>query len=197
MILVIAPVAIATTPAGAEEPVEVSLAIAGDRLDAGRAHLWRNLVWGGTSAVGGAALALSADRAEHPTRWAFGIQTAIWGGIDIGIAAVGLYLLRGPPDERGVRATVGKERLFHDALLVNMGLDVGYIAVGTAMLIAADSGVDNADEWRGHGAAVVIQGSALLAFEILAWRDSRRRLGRLLDLSVTASRETVGIAGRF
>ena len=174
-----------------------SFAIANDRLDGGRAHLWRNMVWGVASAAGGTALALTSDRDQHPTRWAFGLQTAIWGGIDIGIAGVGLYLLSGPPEERGVRATIAKERLFHDALLLNMGLDVGYIAVGAGMLIAARKEFDNAGEWRGHGAAIVIQGTALLAFEVVAWRGSRRRLGRLIDLTVAGDGQTLGLAGRF
>lgn len=194
LLLIAAQLAILASPARADDR---ALAIAADRLDGGRAHLWRNMVWGVASAAGGTALALASDRDDHPTRWAFGVQTAIWGGIDIGIAAVGLYLLRGPPEERGVRATIDKERLFHDALLVNIGLDAGYMAVGTAMLIAADRGVDSADHWRGHGAAVVIQGAALMAFELAAWYGSRRRLGQLIDLAVAADGQTVGIAGRF
>lgn len=194
--LAIAALVAVSTPAAADTG-DLRLELAGDRLDDGRAHLWRNLVWGSVSAAGGAALALTSDRAKHPTRWAFGVQTAIWGGIDIAIAGVGLYLLAGPPDDRDLAETIDKERLFHDALLLNMGLDVGYVAVGAAMLVAARKDFANAAEWRGHGAAIVIQGSALLAFEIVAWRQARRRLGRLIDLQLSVGDRSVGVAGRF
>lgn len=180
------------TPASADS-ADLRLELAGERLDDGRAHLWRNLVWGTAATIGGAALALASDRGEHPTRWAFGVQTAIWGGLDIGIAGVGLYLLRGPADDKDLADTIGAERLYHDALLLNMGLDVGYIAIGATMLAAARKDFDGAGEWRGHGAAIVVQGAALLTFEIIAWRQARRRLGRLVELQITPA----GVAGRF
>lgn len=179
-----------------------ALEIAENRLDGGRGHLWRNLVWGAVSAAGGGALALASDRGEHPTRWAFGLQTAIWGAIDVGIGVVGLAVLRGPPEEKTAAEVVRKERLFHDALLLNMGLDVGYMAIGTIMVVAAEKGVDNADEWRGHGAAIIIQGAALLGFEVAAWVGSRRRLGELIDLRlevgpVAAGGWRIGLSGTF
>jgi hypothetical protein len=185
--------ALPATPATAGGSIDAeALSIAEARLDGGRAHLWRNLIWGGASAIGGTALALASDRDEHPTRWAFGVQTAVWGGIDVGIGVVGLALLAGPPTERSAAEVISRERLFHDALLVNMGLDVGYIGVGATLLVLAERGVENRAELRGHGAAIVIQGSALLGFELLAWLSSRRRLGQLIDLRLAPAPVTGG-----
>jgi hypothetical protein len=196
--------ALPAAPAAADSGGDIdarALAIAEARLDGGRAHLWRNLIWGGASALGGTGLALASDRDEHPARWAFGVQTAVWGAVDVGIGVVGLALLAGPPTERSAAEVVSRERLFHDALLVNMGLDVGYIGVGATLLVLAERGVDNRDELRGHGAAIMIQGSALLGFELLAWLSSRRRLGQLIDLRLAPVPVTGGggiaWSGRF
>ena len=115
-----------------------------NRLEDGRGHLWRNLVWGSAATIGGTALALASDRDEHPFRWAFGIQTAIWGGIDIAIAGVGLYLLRGRPTTRTCRRRSVRSASTTTPLLITMGLDVGYIAVGAGMLVAARKDFDNA-----------------------------------------------------
>lgn len=194
--------ALAAPPAAAGEGATGDpLAIARARLAGGRAHLWRNLVWGATSLVGGGALALASDRDQHPTRWAFGVQSAVWGGIDVGIGVTGLVILAGPPSERGLAAVIDKERLFHDALLLNMGLDVGYIGLGATLWFAASRGADGADELRGHGQAIMVQGAALLSFEVLAWLSSRRRLGRLLELDLAVAPASGGrglaLGGRF
>lgn len=187
-------------PAGPQLDPEV-LAVAEARLDGGRTHLWRNLIWGGASILGGGALALGSDRGEHPTRWAFGVQNAIWGGIDLGIGVAGLLILRGPPDDTDLAEVIDKERLFHDALLLNMGLDVGYIGLGATLVFAAGSGIDNADELKGHGAAIMIQGGALLTFEILAWLGSRRRLDALVEMRLSPvpvyGGAGLGLGGRF
>ncbi len=167
------------------------------RVASGRRHLWRNLVWGGTNLVGGSALSLLSDRSEHPTRWAFGIQSAAWGAIDVGIAGVGLWILSGAPAGRTRAELIDKERLYHDALLFNMGLDVAYMAAGTAIVVASARGVNNADEWRGHGSAIIVQGAALLTFEVIAWLGTRRRLTELISVTPLTSTETVGLSVGF
>ena len=102
--------------------------------------------WAAGSVAAGAVLA------ARPATRGFGRQTAAWGAIDGAIAAVGARnrRRRGPTDPARLRRV----------LLVNAGLDVGYLAVGAALLRSA--------RWRGDGAAVLVQGAFLLALDATA-----------------------------
>ena len=94
---------------------------------------------------------LTAD----PRTRGFGRQTAAWGAVDGIIALVGAR-------RQAAGRTTGAARL-RRVLLVNAGLDVGYVAAGAVLLRT---------RWRGDGLAVVVQGAFLL------WLDaaSARRL---------------------
>lgn len=149
--------------------------------DAQRAHLWRVMAWGGANAIGGTGLFLEADSRRDPTCHGFGVQSAAWGLVNIGIATVGLLADRGNTAGKKAKTLVA-ERNYHDILLLNMGLNVAYSSVGTAMVVASYQGVDSARAWRGHGAALIVQGTGLLVLDGIALLGSRRRLGGLLGM---------------
>ncbi len=123
-------------------------------------------LWAVLSVAMGAGLLLGAD-GDGPI--AFGWQALLWGAIDGAIALAGARALRaqrrrgevGDPDRAD-----GERRRLRRLLLVNAGLDVGYVLVGVALLVF----------WRteagaGHGWGVLVQGGFLLAFDTWhAWR---------------------------
>jgi hypothetical protein len=125
-----------------------------------RAHLLRLAIWGGASLlVGSSLLALLRLRGHRSSLLDhFGIQTALWGVIDLAIALVGLQRLE-------LRDLSGATRLDR-FLWLNVGLDAGYVMVGLTLLIFG---------WRapqrpglvGAGLAVIVQGSALAILDIL------------------------------
>ena len=88
--------------------------------------------------------------ATDPRTRGFGRQTAAWGAVDGAIALVGAR-------RQAAGRTTAPARL-RRVLLVNAGLDVGYVAAGAVLLRVA--------RWRGDGAAVLVQGAFLL------WLDS-------------------------
>lgn len=102
--------------------------------------------WAAGSVVAGAALARS------PRTRGFGRQTAAWGAVDGAIALVGARKQRasGPTDPARLRRV----------LLVNAGLDVGYLAAGAWLV--------RDGRWRGDGLAVLVQGAFLLALDSTA-----------------------------
>ena len=102
--------------------------------------------WAAASVLAGAALCLPAR-----TR-GLGRQTVAWGAVDGLIAYVGSRnrARRGPTDPVRLRRV----------LLVNAGLDVGYLAVGARLL--------RRPRWRGDGQAVLVQGAFLLALDATA-----------------------------
>ncbi|GHE11135.1 DUF6992 family protein [Klenkia taihuensis] len=104
--------------------------------------------WAAGSVVLGGVLA------TRPATRGFGRQTAAWGAVDGAIAAVGAR-------NRRRRGPTAPARL-RTVLLVNAGLDVGYLLAGAALL--------RSDRWRGDGAAVLVQGAFLLLLDGTAAR---------------------------
>ena len=144
-----------------------------DRLQAERNHLWRVAAWGVSNVAGGLSLRAASDQSDTQ---AFGFQSAAWGAVNVGIAAAGLLGSRDQPATW--RRAVDAERRYHDILLANLGLNVGYASVGTAMVVASTYDVDQSAEWRGHGSALILQGAGLFVLDTIAWLGSR---GRLVD----------------
>ena len=172
--------AVAAAPASAQtgDVEALSQALQSDQ----QAHLWRVGAWGLANAVGGAALALASDRAEAPGRWAFGVQSGAWGVVNVGIAAVGLA--GGPGEATGEwAAALAAENGYADVLLVNLGLNVGYAAVGATLAAVAGRGVSTPAAWRGHGAALVVQGAGLFVLDGVAYLATRARWDALVDVA--------------
>jgi hypothetical protein len=122
--------------------------------------------WGLASTVAGSLL---WARAGDEERRAFGRQTAAWGAVDLAIAtAAHLRAARRdrPMDERDRR------RLYR-LLVVNSGLDVVYVVGGAAVAAQADRlsarwpgrRPRSADQLRGDGSAVVLQGLFLFVLD--------------------------------
>ena len=110
-------------------------------MDDVEAQLTRVLgAWAVGSLVVGAALCVPRSMRG------FGRQTAAWGLVDGAIAGVGAR-------RRASGRTAEPGRL-RTVLLVNAGLDVGYL-VGGAWLLRST-------RWRGDGTAVLAQGAFLL-----------------------------------
>lgn len=104
--------------------------------------------WSAGSVALGAALSLS------PRTRGFARQTVAWGAVDGAIAYVGARnrTAKGPTDPARLRRV----------LLVNAGLDVGYLAAGTWLV--------QRPRWRGDGLAVLVQGAFLLVLDTAAAR---------------------------
>ncbi len=146
------------------------------RWAAERTHLRRVGAWGLASMVGGTALALGQAREDRPTRHGFGVQTAAWGGINTAIAAGGLLLGGRGEAPHTLSEAVGREERWNRILLVNVGLNAGYMMTGTALVMASHRGLERGEEVRGHATAVILQGLGLLVLDGLAWWESRDRL---------------------
>jgi len=144
-------------------------------------HLWRVAAWGTLNVIGGAALVLSLSRDDDPAWWGFGAQSGAWGFVNVGIATAGL--LGGGSGTDAWRGALDAERTYHDILLLNMGLNVAYAGVGTAMVIAGYRDVRSARSWRGHGTALIMQGAGLLLLDGISLFASRTRLTDLLRMA--------------
>ena len=126
--------------------------------------------WAAASMATGSVLALVGSRRGQPAVVAFGRQTALWGAVDGVIAGAGGWARRRPvPPGSPLPDPERRRQRLHRILLVNSGLDVGYLAAGMGLLLGA-SRLDR--RWAGRGpkavgdgAAVVVQAGFLLVLD--------------------------------
>lgn len=127
--------------------------------------------WGSANVLGGAAGALAAE----DRRWRqFYLMNAGWGAVNAALGAFGLRSARAdgrgaPSNAEGLQDLSRTERI----LLFNAGLDVGYVMGGLYLTERARRSAGG-DRDRGWGQAVVVQGAALFAFDLLAYRYLQR-----------------------
>lgn len=120
----------------------------------------RLLVWSGLSLAAGALLIAS----NRPFWKAFGIQAAVWGLVDAGIAWLG----RRDAREKATLGTAqaqpaAQARRLRRLLWLNTGLDVLYGAAGLSLVFTLGR---NDLTWRGHGWGIILQGGFLFFFDL-------------------------------
>ena len=97
-----------------------------------------------------------------------GVQFSAWGMIDAIIAVFGdrSAKLRAAqlPDPLANEIIDRESQKLHKILLVNTGLDVGYMLAGSALALTKGK---NDPGWRGHGIGIIIQGAFLFIFDLV------------------------------
>ncbi len=120
------------------------------------------LFWGILSIIIGSALQLNSQ----PFWKQFGIQSLLWGAID---AALALFGLNGAnkKEERYALCELNTTeqqkdaRSFYRILLINTGLDIGYVAIGVWLM----QHFSTRPNLRGMGLGILIQGLWLFLFD--------------------------------
>jgi len=106
----------------------------------------------------------------------FGLQALLWGAID---AALALFGLTGAnkKEERYALGELGttdeqkEARNFYRILLINTGLDIGYVAAGAWLMQRFTTRSDR----RGMGLGILVQGLWLFLFDGLVSQEVRNR----------------------
>lgn len=182
-VLLLAPDAAAqASDPGVRDTAPTVAALGAELVEAQRAHLWRVAAWGGASLLAGLGLIAGTSASSEPGWRGFGIQAAAWGAINLGI--VGWAFASGfDAPATGLGGALAAEDAYGNILLVNLGLNVGYMLVGGALAAAAGHGIAHADAVRGHGLGVVVQGLGLLVLDGVAYAGSRARMEALQGLA--------------
>ncbi len=153
-------------------------------------HLRRLGIWGLTNVIAGSALlavgspAVSPLEAPPPALRGYGIQSMGWGAINLAIAGIGLVTASTDVDLTREEALVAEDDNAK-VLWVNVGLDVGYMMAGGALVAAGTSGAQPALDWMAHGAGIVTQGLGLLVLDVVAVLGSAGREEALQALPPT------------
>ncbi|GAC1689665.1 MAG: hypothetical protein PVS3B3_11920 [Ktedonobacteraceae bacterium] len=130
------------------------------------------LCWGLLSVITGFVL----QRSPKSFWQQFGIQALLWGVIDAALALFGLTSAN-KKEERYALGELGttdeqkEARTFYRILLINAGLDVGYVALGAWLMQRFNARSDR----RGMGLGILIQGLWLFLFDGLVSQEVRGR----------------------
>ncbi len=123
--------------------------------------------WGIASVVLGCLLATLGHRTGDMRLRAFGAQNAGWGAVDLGIVAVvrriAVREFAALDEPRGAVAQRARRRTLLRLLLLNTGLDAGYVWFGARLYRRRAVG----SSARGHAAAIVLQGAFLFTADSL------------------------------
>jgi hypothetical protein len=185
-LVLLVPRARASEPAPAALDLTAWHAARGARLEAGMGTL---VGWGLASAVAGTAGRFMTD---DPRARGFWEMTAGWGLVNAGLGAISLFTVREDAATRGsLGASLQASHKLSTVFWLNAGLDVGWMAMGAWL---AERGRRQDDPRSvGFGEAMVVQGAALLAFDVV--------MGLLEDDAAAGLYpvvgQTVGLGGRF
>ncbi|HYO72889.1 MAG TPA: hypothetical protein VEU33_43195 [Archangium sp.] len=122
--------------------------------------------------LGWAVLNMGAGTAGHFTtegeRKAFWQANAAWNVVNLAIGGFGLYgQLTATPETWDLARSLAEGQKMEKLLLLNAGLDVGYIAFG-GFLLERGLRTDSA-QLRGWGKSLLLQGGFLLLFDAVLW----------------------------
>lgn len=140
-------------------------------------------------AVGG----IAAGQTSGETRF-FHRMNAYWNVVNLGLAGLGLLGAR----QRPARAETPEEAVRQHqritrTLVFNAGLDVAYVVGGAYLLERAHNHPDKADQLRGYGKSVMLQGGFLFAFDLANYLIFKHRGDRQERLLLSAGPAGVGV----
>jgi hypothetical protein len=165
------------------------------RFNEERIHITQTsmLVLGGWGAVNLGTGLIAMGQTSGQTKY-FHQMNAIWGGVNLGIAAAS-YFARRKIKEDGLSGgdnwpgSVKEQYKIQTIYLVNGALDLTYIAGGIAMREYGKTKLFGTgyDRWRGFGTSFIVQGCVLLLYDGINYaihQSHGKKLFKRFDLRI-------------
>lgn len=112
-----------------------------------------------------------------------------WNTVNLGIASFG-YINTINTDMASLtgEGMLAKHQMFENILLINAGLDIGYMGLGYYMTHAAKTKEKHKNMYKGYGQSIMLQGAFLFVLDLAMYvvqRDLRNDFlgGEMLELS--------------
>ncbi len=119
--------------------------------------------------------AVAAGQTSGETTY-FHRMNVYWNLVNLGLAGAGLLGSRKrSADPESLADAVRQHENIKQLLMINAGLDVAYVAGGAYLRARAESHPDNADQLRGYGKAIMVQGGFLFAFDLVNYFIFKKR----------------------
>lgn len=121
----------------------------------------------GTWALGNITTGLVLAGKSNGSRKSFHQMNAGWNLINLGIAGLGYFsALSADPAQYDLYQTIQEQNKIQKILLFNAGLDLGYMAAGAYLIERSRRGGSKADQWKGFGRSLILQGGFLFVFDL-------------------------------
>ncbi len=120
-------------------------------------------VLAGWSAANVIYSAIATGQSSGTSRY-FHQMNVMWGGINLGIAALG-YLGTKNKDGMSLIESLKKQAGVEKTYMFNAGLDLAYIASGFYLKERAKNTTKNPQKLKGYGESIILQGAALLLLD--------------------------------
>jgi hypothetical protein len=148
----------------------------------------------GNFAISGAGYFAAEDEyTKH-----FHEMNVMWNTVNFGLALPGYFKAKKNAGDWDAAEMERQQRKTQSIFLINSAVDIGYIATGMYLRGEAENRLDESDMYRGYGDSMVLQGSFLFAFDLVAYAIHKRHYNReantfLNKVSVHSSGQGIGL----
>jgi hypothetical protein len=132
---------------------------------------------------------------ERETKY-FHQMNLIWGGsVNFFIAGPGYLGTRRRSTNLSLPASLKQQTVIEKTFLFNAGLDLAYLA-GGAYLIEKGKNNGSPDKYKGYGKSILLQGVALLLFDVIMYATQNRHGKKLFNVlnSLQAEPGSLGLS---
>lgn len=137
---------------------------------------------------------VGASRASGETGY-FHKMNVYWNLVNLGLAGAGLLGSRKQTTEPETLAdAVRQHENMKQILFINTGLDVAYVVGGVYLRERAESHPDRADQLRGYGKSIMLQGGFLFAFDLVNYLIFKKRGDKQERLLLSAGPNGIGLS---
>ncbi len=148
-------------------------------------------------AVANIAVGVSLQGSADGSTKHFHRMNALWNTVNLGIAGLGyLTTIKSDPAGWDLATSLSKHQSFQKVLLFNTGLDVGYVLGGLYLTERAKRPGVNADQLKGFGQSIMLQGAFLFAFDLINVLIASGRNGDI-PLLLGATQDGLGMTLQF
>lgn len=125
---------------------------------------------------------IATGQTTGTTRY-FHQMNVMWGGINLGLAALG-YIGTKNKDGLNIVQSLKQQAGIEKTYMLNLGLDVAYVAGGFYLKERAKNSTKNQQKFKGYGESIILQGAALFVLDgvLFAIHNSHgKKLYKMLD----------------
>lgn len=125
-------------------------------------------------------------------------MNVMWNTVNFGLALPGYFKAKKNAGDWDAAEMERQQRKTQSIFLINSAVDIGYITTGIYLRAEAENRPDESDMFKGYGDSMVLQGSFLFAFDLVAYAIHKRHYNReantfLNKLSVRSFGQGVGL----
>ena len=124
----------------------------------------------GNFAISGVGYFAAED--EYTKR--FHEMNVMWNTVNFGLALPGYFKAKNNAGDWDAAEMERQQRKTQSIFLINSAVDIGYIATGIYLRSEAQNRPDESDMFKGYGDSMVLQGSFLFAFDLVAYAIHKR-----------------------